>query len=98
MLWWLNHSAFCQASLMNYLIKEICALCKLRSQGMLGPVYPEISSEGLGGNIGNKCQEKNNSRQVINRGRQGQEQHVRSSQVMVMTSCLDYTRSQKSRF
>lgn len=83
---------------MNYLVKEICALCKLRSQGMLGPVYPEISSEGLGGNIGNKCQEKNNSRQVINRGRQGQEQHVRSSQVMVMTSCLDYTRSQKSGF
>lgn len=39
--------ARCQASIINYLIKEICTLCKLRSQGMLGPVYPEISSEGL---------------------------------------------------
>ena len=34
--------------LINYLIKEIGALCKLRSQRMLSPVYPEISSEGLG--------------------------------------------------
>lgn len=40
-------SAFCPASLINYLVKEIGALCKLRPQGMLGPVYPEISSEGL---------------------------------------------------
>lgn len=40
-------TAGCQASIMNYLIKEICTLCKLRSQGMLSPVYPEISSEGL---------------------------------------------------
>lgn len=40
--------ALCQASLINYLVKEIGALCKLRPQGMLGPVYPEISSEGLG--------------------------------------------------
>lgn len=40
--------AQCQASLINYLVKEIGALCKLRPQGMLGPVYPEISSEGLG--------------------------------------------------
>ena len=43
-----EHSALCQASLINYLVKEIGALCKLRPQGMLGPVYPEISSEGLG--------------------------------------------------
>lgn len=57
-LWWLKNHAFCQASLMNYFIKEICALCKLRSQGMLGPVYPEISSEGLRINKGQKCQEK----------------------------------------
>lgn len=41
---------------------------------------------------------KNNSRHVISRGRRGQVQHVRSSQVMVMTPCLDDTRSQKSRF
>lgn len=40
-------SALCQALLINYLVKEIGALCKLRPQGMLGPVYPEISSEGL---------------------------------------------------
>lgn len=33
--------------LINYLVKEIGALCKFRPQGMLGPVYPEISSEGL---------------------------------------------------
>lgn len=33
--------------LIKYLIEEIGALCKLRPQGMLGPVHPEISSEGL---------------------------------------------------
>lgn len=33
--------------LIKYLIEEIGTLCKLRPQGMLGPVYPEISSEGL---------------------------------------------------
>ena len=41
-------SVLCQACLINYLVKEIGALCKLRPQGMLGPVNPEISSEGLG--------------------------------------------------
>lgn len=39
---------FCPPSIINYLVKKIGALCKLRPQGMLGPVYPEISSEGLG--------------------------------------------------
>lgn len=37
----------CQGCLRNYLVEEIGALCKLRSQGMLSPVNPEISSEGL---------------------------------------------------
>lgn len=41
-------SALCQASLINYLVKEIGALCKFRPQGMLCPMYPEISCEGLG--------------------------------------------------
>lgn len=38
----------CVMSVINYFIEEIGALCKLWPQGMLGPVYPEISSEGLG--------------------------------------------------
>lgn len=38
----------CTVAVINYLIEEIGALCKLRPKGMLGPVYPEISSEGLG--------------------------------------------------
>lgn len=52
-----DRSALSKASLINYLIKEICALCKLRSQRMLGPVDPEISSEGLWINKGQKGQQ-----------------------------------------
>lgn len=52
-----NKTVWCQASIINYLIKEICTLCKLRSQGMLSPVYPEISSEGLRRNKGQKGQQ-----------------------------------------
>lgn len=41
----LNSSA--ATRLMDYLVEEIGALCKLRPQRVLSPVYPEISGEGL---------------------------------------------------
>lgn len=59
----------CQASTINYLIKEIGTLCKLRSEGMLSPVYPEISSEGLRRNKRTK-RSANHSRHVNSTGTQ----------------------------